>query len=121
MLRVQSKPVRRVLRWQAIATLVLMVLGATYAGAHGAFSALLGGAVSICAGWAAAVVANRRKAPSAGEILIVALLAEVTKIGLIVVLLWLVLMVYAAVVAPVFIGAFVVTALIFAMAFFVRD
>ena len=121
MLRVQSKPVRRVLRWQLIATLALTLLGGMFSGGHGALSALLGGAVSICAGWASAVVATRRKAPSAGEVLLVALLAEGTKIAVIVVLLWLVLATYAAVLAPVFIGAFAVTVLIFAMAFFVRD
>ena len=43
------------------------------------------------------------------------------KIGLIVLFLWLVLATYEAVVVLAFIGTFLVTALIFSMAFFVRD
>jgi ATP synthase protein I len=67
------------------------------------------------------VVASKGKAQSAGEVLIGALMAEGVKIGLIVLLLWLVLATYDDVVAPAFFGSFVVTVLIFAMAFFVRD
>ena len=47
--------------------------------------------------------------------------AEGVKIGLIVLLLWLVMATYRGVVVPVFIGSFIFTALFFAMAFFVRD
>ena len=116
-----AKPIRTVLRWQLIATAVLTLSAGLLAGAHGAVSAALGGAVSICAGWASAVVAGRGKAQSAGGVLIGALRAEGVKIGLIVVLLWLVMALYEAVVVPVFFGVFLVTILIFAMAFFVRD
>ncbi len=84
-------------------------------------SAALGGAVSIGAGLAAAGVASLRKAESAGEVLLSALGAEAVRIGLIVVLLWLVLSMYREVVVLVFIGTFTATVLIFAMAFFVRD
>lgn len=92
------------------------------AGADGAMSAALGGAVSVIAGGLSAAVASRGgRARSAGEVLIGALLAEGTKIGLIVLMLWMVLATYADVVVPAFIGSFLVTALIFAMAFFVRD
>jgi ATP synthase protein I len=116
-----AKPIRTVLRWQFIATVVLTLSAGLLAGAHGALSAALGGAVSICAGWASGVVAARGKAQSAGEVLIGALRAEAVKIGLIVVLLWLVMATYGEVVVPVFFGAFLVTILTFAMAFFVRD
>jgi F0F1-type ATP synthase assembly protein I len=81
----------------------------------------LGGAVSLCAGWISAVVASKGKAQSAAEVLIGALMAEGVKIGLIVLLLWLVLATYDEVVAPAFFGSFVATVLIFGMAFFVRD
>lgn len=50
-----------------------------------------------------------------------ALTAEAVKIGLIAMLLWLVLANYDGVVVPAFIGSFLVTVLIFAMAFFVRE
>jgi len=115
------KPIRTVLRWQLIATAALTLAGGILAGVDGALSAALGGAVSVCAGWVSAVVASKGKAQSAGEILVGALLAEGIKIGLIVILLWLVMATYQSVVAPAFFGSFIVTVLIFGMAFFVRE
>lgn len=115
------KPIRTVLRWQLIATAALTLAGGILAGVDGALSAALGGAVSVSAGWVAAVVASKGKAQSAGDVLIGALMAEGVKIGLIVLLLWLVLATYEGVVAPAFFGSFLVTVLIFGMAFFVRE
>jgi ATP synthase protein I len=115
------KPIRTVLRWQLMATIALTLAGGILVGVDGALSAALGGAVSVCAGWVAAVVASKGKAQSAVEVLISALAAEGVKIGLIVLLLWLVLATYEGVVAPVFFGSFLVTVLIFGMAFFVRE
>jgi len=120
-LGVLRKPVRTVLRWQLIATAALTLAGGVLAGVDGALSAALGGAVSICAGWVSAVVAARGKARSAGEVLFGALRAEAVKIGLIVILLWLVLAAYEDVVAPALFGSFLITVLIFTMAFFVRE
>lgn len=119
--RLLSKPIRTVLRWQLIATAALTLVAGILAGLHGALSAALGGAVSVCAGWLSAVVASRGKAQSAGGVVIGALTAEGVKLGLIVILLWLVLTTYSDVVVPGFIGSFLVTAVIFAMAFFVRE
>jgi ATP synthase protein I len=121
MLRDLSKPIRTVFRWQLLATAALTLVTGIWAGAHGAFSALLGGSVSIFSGLAAACVASLGKAESAGGVLLIALGAEAVKLGLIVVLLWLVLAMYREVVVLVFIGTFTATVLIFAMAFFVRD
>jgi len=115
------KPIRTVLRWQLMATAVLTLAGGILAGVDGALSAALGGAVSLCAGGISAVVASKGKAQSAAEVLIGALMAEGVRIGLIVLLLWLVLATYDEVVAPAFFGSFVATVLIFGMAFFVRD
>lgn len=119
--RLLSKPIRTVLRWQFIVTAVLAVLAGVLAGAHGAVSAALGGAVSIGAGWASGLVASSGKADSAGGVLVVALKAEGVKIGLIVVLLGVVLALYNDVVVLAFLGTFMATALIFSMAFFVRE
>lgn len=119
--RVLSRPLRTILRWQLIATAALALAGGILAGADGALSAALGGAVSLCAGWVSGMVASKRRAQSAAEVLIGALTAEGVKIGLIVLLLWLVLATYRDVVVPAFIGTFVLTALFLAMAFFVRD
>jgi ATP synthase protein I len=121
MLGIRSKPIRTVLRWQFVATVVLAAIAGFVAGVHGALSAALGGAASICAGWASAWVAYRGKADSAGGVLVTALKAEGTKLGVIVFLLWLVLTAYADVVVPAFLGSFIGTVLIFSMAFFVRE
>ena len=119
--RVLSRPLRTIFRWQLIATAALALAAGILAGADGALSAALGGAVSLCAGWVSGMVASKRRAQSAAEVLIGALTAEGVKIGLIVLLLWLVLATYRDVVMPAFIGTFVLTALFLAMAFFVRD
>ena len=120
-LRNLSRPIRTVLRWQLIATAALALIAGVLAGGHGALSAALGGAVSILAGLASAVVATMGMAKSAEGALFAVLRAEAVKIGLIVVLLWLVLANYRDVAVVVFISSFVVTVVIFAMAFFVRE
>ena len=116
-----SKPIRMVIRWQFLATAVLTLLAGVLAGAHGALSAALGGAVSISAGWASGMVAMSGREQSAGGVLVTALKAESVKLGVIACLLGFVLVGYAEVVVSVFLGSFVVTALIFSMAFFVRE
>jgi len=121
MLRGLGKPIRTVLRWQLLATAALMLVAGAWADVHGALSAALGGSVSIVSGAAAAIVASLGKAESAGGVVVAALTAEAVKIGLIVTLLWLVLANYEGVVVLAFIGSFLVTVLIFAMAFFVRE
>jgi len=120
-LRTLSKPIRTVLRWQLVAATALTIVAAMLAGLHGALSAALGGAVSICAGWASAVVASLGGPQSAEGIMVGALRAEGVKIGLIVILLWLVLATYGEIVALAFFGSFFATVLIFAMAFFVHE
>jgi ATP synthase protein I len=108
------RPIRTVLRWQLGVTAAFAVAGWVLAGAEGA--------VSMCAGGASAGVASSMgKARSAGEVLIGALMAEAVKVGLIVLLLWLVLATYERVVMGAFFGSFFATVLIFGMAFFVRE
>ena len=121
MLRHLSKPVYTVLRWQLAATVLLALVAGWLAGLHGAISAVAGGFVSIVAGLAAAFVASRGDTKSAGGLVVSALRAEGVKVGLIAVLLWLVLNTYPGVVITAFMASFVLTVLIFAMAFFVRD
>ncbi len=121
MLHIQSKPVRTVLAWQVGLTTLLAVIAGLFAGSHGAASAALGGAVSIAAGLAFAVVMQTGRVQSAGETIVAALRAEAMKIGLAVILLWLVLALYKDVVLVVFIGSFIFSILVFSMAFFVRD
>jgi len=121
MLRHLKKPVLTVLRWQLAATAALVLLGALVAGEHGAASALAGGLISITAGLASAAVASMGNTKSAGGVLMGALRAEAVKLGLAVLLLWLVLVNYSQAVVGALIASFVVTLLIFAMAFFVRE
>ena len=121
MLRHLSKPIRTVLQWQLAATAACTLAAAALAGPSGAISAAAGGAISVIAGLAAAVVASRGKAKSAGGVVAGALAAEAVKLGLAVILLWLVLVNYPEAVVAALIGTFVATMLIFAMAFFVRE
>ena len=121
MLRHLSKPVYTVLRWQLAASALLALAAGWLAGLHGAISAVAGGLVSIIAGLAAAFVASRGDTKSAGGLVVGALRAEGVKVGLIALLLWLVLKNYPGVVITAFMASFIVTVLIFAMAFFVRD
>jgi ATP synthase protein I len=121
LLRALGKPILTVLKWQIAATATAMLAAALIAGQHGAVSAAVGGAVSIVAGMAAALVAALGRANSAGGVLASALRAEAIKIGLALLLLWLVLSNYPQAAVGVLVGTFVVTMLIFSMAFFVRD
>jgi ATP synthase protein I len=121
MLRHLRKPILTVLRWQLAATAALALIAALVAGGHGAASALAGGLISITAGLASALVASLGAAKSAGGVVLGALRAEAAKLGLAVLLLWLVLVNYSQAVIGALIATFVVTLLIFAMAFFVRE
>ena len=121
MLRQLRKPVLTVLRWQLAATATLVIGAALISGTHGAVSALAGGLISISAGLAAAWVASLGGAKSAGGVVLGAVRAEVLKLVLAVALLWLVLVNYSDAVVGALIASFVVTLLIFSMAFFVRE
>lgn len=90
-------------------------------GLHGAASAAAGGLISLLSCLVSAWLAVAGKGRSAGGVVLGALRAEALKLGLAVLLLWLVLANYGDVVVPVFLGSFVLTMLIFSTAFFVRD
>lgn len=121
MLRALSKPIRIVLVWQFAVTAAMALAALLLADTDTALSASAGGAVSILAGLASALAAALGRAESAGGVLVGALRAEAVKLGLALLLLWVVLVNYADAVVGVFLGAFVVTMLIFSMAFFVRE
>ena len=121
MLRALRRPIRTVLVWQLAVTALIAVTAAIVADTASALSAATGGGVSIIAGLAAAFVASLSSAKSAGGALAAALRAEAVKLGLALLLLWLVLANYPETVVAVFLGAFVATMLIFSMAFFVRE
>jgi len=121
MILVQSKAIRTVLRWQVVATAAMTVALGLLTGLHGAVSVFLGGSVGVCAGLAFSVVVSLSKPDSLAGTLVAAVRAEAAKIGVAVVLLWLVFAVYKHIVALAFVGSFAVSILIFGMAFFVRE
>jgi ATP synthase protein I len=121
MFRALRRPIRTVLMWQFFATAAIAAAAALLADITAALSAAAGGAVSIIAGAASALVAFARRPKSAGRVLAGALRAEAVKLALALVLLWLVLVNYPQTTVGVFLGTFVVTMLIFSMAFFVRE
>lgn len=116
-----TKPVRRVLTWQAAATIVIAVGCGLVAGLHGALSALLGGMVNIIAVVVYAVVLGVSSPTSAGATVAVMFRAEASKILVIILQLWLVLTTYKDVVPAAFFATFVITVLLFSMAFFDRN
>jgi ATP synthase protein I len=119
--RLTSRPIRTVLRWQLLVTVVLAAVFGLLSGRHAAASAALGGAVTIVAGLVFALVGNLARGQPAQFALLGMLRAEAIKVGLTVLLLWLVLKLYDAVVVVDLILTFVITTLIFSMAAFVRD
>lgn len=126
-----TKPIRRVLRWQATATVVMAAaswllataFGSSGAGAggHAALSAALGGVVNITAVVVYAVVLGVSSPSSAGGTIAAMFRAEASKILVIVAQLWLVLAKYQDVVPVAFLATFVITVLLFGLAFLDRD
>ena len=121
MLRQLRRPVLTVLKWQLLATAALALISGLVAGRHGVASALAGGAISIAAGLAGALAAAFASARSPASVVMGALRGEAVKLALAVLLLWLVLSHYRDAVVGALIATFIVTLVIFAMAFFVRD
>lgn len=119
------RPIRTVIQWQLIVTAVLSVVAGALAGKHGAVSAALGGLVNIVAGvvygvllWVSTAGGRSRGAQTA---LFAMFRAEAGKVLAIIALLWIVLTTYRGLVPVAFFSAFVLTVIVFSMAFFVRD
>lgn len=116
-----SKPFRSVLKWQALATLVIASGSYALAGTGGALSAMLGGAVNLTACVVYAWVIGFSKPTTAGATIAALFRAEASKLAVIIGALWLVLTTYKGVSLPAFFAAFVVTVLLFRVALLVRD
>jgi ATP synthase protein I len=115
------RAIRVVLGWQAVSAIAAATIAWAASGVHAAVSAALGALVAIAAAVAFALVASLGGSGNAGVALLSVLRAEAVKIGLIVVLLWLVLKLYQDVVVVWFIGSFLPCALILSMAVLVRE
>ena len=121
----KTKPIRTVLKWQLFATAAVAVIAGVWAGEQGMISGLLGGLVNIVAGVAYAFLLGlgqrARQVPDVGTTLVAMFRAEAAKILVIVGGLWLVLSAYKDVVPAAFFTAFVITVIVFSLAFFVRE
>lgn len=125
------KPLKVVFLWQIAASLVMAGVCGWFGGLHGAVSAILGGGVAIAGGLVFAWMLPKQTAPdnidpakaeaAAWDGLGKVLKAEGAKVGVIVVLLWLVLATYKDVMIVGFIGTFILAVIIFSMAVFVRN
>ena len=105
--------------WQLLATGLMAIACGWFVGMHGAISALLGGLVSVVASLVYSLLIDRHKGYTAGEVVKTALKAEAIKILVMIILLFGVFLLYKEVVPIVFIGVFIVAAIIFSMALFV--
>ena len=121
----KTKPFRTVLKWQVIATAAIAAGAGALAGTNGALSAMLGGVVNVAAGlvygWLLGLGLGAKAIPDAGTTLGAMFRAEAGKILVIVGGLWLALSTYRDMVPAAFFTAFVITVVVFSMAFFVRD
>ena len=119
--KIESKPLRTVLRWQLYATAAIALVAGIAAGMHGAFSAALGGLISWATGLVFALLVSGNRVRTAGETLRILLRAEASKIMLMIFLLWLVMTTYHDVVPVMFFAAFIVTVLVSQAALLVRE
>jgi ATP synthase protein I len=116
-----TQPIRRVLRWQAAATVVTAVIAGLWQGPHGALSAALGGVVNITSVVVYAVVMSlsmrgTSNPASTGGTVAALFRAEACKILVIILQLGLVLVNYKEIVFVAFFASFVITVLLFRMA-----
>jgi ATP synthase protein I len=116
-----TKPIRRVLKWQTGATVVMAVIAGLWLGRHGALSAMLGGVVNITALVVSAVVMGVSNPASAGGTVAALFRVEASKILMIILQLCLVMLTYRDVVPAVFFGSFVITVLLFPVALLERN
>ena len=116
-----TKPIRRVLRWQAIVTVGVAAVAGLWGGGPAALSAVLGGVVNLTSVVVYAVVLGISNPASAGGTVAALFRAEAGKILVIIAQLWLVLTAYRDVVPLAFFATFVITVLLFRLAFLDRD
>jgi ATP synthase protein I len=114
-------PAGRIVIWQVLASVVVAVGAAWWAGWQGILSALLGGAVNVCAVVFYAMLVRFGGAQTATATVRTMLRAEAAKIAVIVLLLALALTSYRDMVHGAFIAAFVCTVLVSQAAILIRD
>jgi F0F1-type ATP synthase assembly protein I len=120
-LRIASRPLRTALLSQCALTAAMTVAAGLLYGRHAALSAFCGAGVGVAASVTYAVVVSRSTAQTARDAVRTMFRAEAGKLAVLVLLLWTVLTFYQDVVHAALFPAFVVTVLVFQLAFFIRD
>lgn len=118
---IKNRPLNIVLRAQFFLTLIIVIVFGFSSDFHSAMSAMLGGIVSFVSSGAFSVIISQHEGYTASEAIRTAVKAEVVKICLIVILLWVVLKSYGDVNTLIFIGTFILTILTHSMALFISD
>ena len=119
--RIDSRPMRTVMRWQIVATVVLGLLAGLLTGVHGAASAVLGGVINQVADLAYAMLVSGGRVRTAGNTLRALFRAEAARIVLIVLQMGWVLTTYKEVVHPALFISFAVSVIVFRMAILVKE
>jgi ATP synthase protein I len=114
-------PAVRVAGWQLLASAVAALGSGLWAGWQGVLSGFLGGIVNVSAGIVFAMLVRLGRPETAAATIRTMLRAEMAKIAVIVLLLWLVLTTYRDVVHGAFFAAFVVTVFVSQAAILIRD
>lgn len=117
-----GRPMRTVMWWQLVATAVAGLLGWSFAGVHGAASAVLGGVINQIADLAyAMLVSGGNRIRTAGGTLRVMFRAEAARIVLIVFQMGWLLMSYRDIVHAAFFMSFAVSVMVFRAAILVKE
>jgi ATP synthase protein I len=118
---IKNGPLSFVLRVQLFLTLVVAIVFVFLSDLLGAVSAVLGGMVSLISSAAFAIIISHHQGYTAGAAIRTAIRAEIVKVSLIVMLLWIVFKSFVDVDAFAFIGTFILTVLVHSMALFISD
>ena len=118
---IKNRPLRIIIRWQSLFTLIIVLSCLIWIDARSAVSALLGGLISVASSSAFALIVSLHRGKSAGDVLRTALRAESVKIIIIVISLWQVLTQFENINLIAFIGTFAVTVIINSMALLVSE
>lgn len=118
---ITSRPMRVVMLWQTVATLLLTLGSGLLGGLEMGLSALLGGLANQVADLAYALMVSGSKVRSAGSVLRILFRAEAVRITLIILLLSAVLVGYARVNSLMTLCSFMMSVLIFRLAICLKE
>ncbi len=118
---ITSRPMRVVMLWQTVATLLLTLGSGLLGGLEMGMSALLGGLANQVADLAYALMVSGSKVRSAGSVLRILFRAEAVRITLIILLLSAVLVGYARVNSLMTLCSFMMSVLIFRLAICLKE